>query len=105
MDIHVFMDISLQLSMLLWISILISFDFYGYPCIELLWILDPGYPSLGRKFLRTLKLISDHSPGREWAEIGYRKCVVTSRKCSSDGRRDDRLTHVEFAARANMISL
>ena len=32
------MDISLQLSMLLWISL----DFYGYPCIDLLWILDPG---------------------------------------------------------------
>ena len=39
MDIHVFMDISLQLSMLLWISM----DFYGYPCIGLLWILDPGW--------------------------------------------------------------
>jgi len=42
MDIHVFMDINLQLSMLLWISIWISLDFYGYPCIDLLWILDPG---------------------------------------------------------------
>jgi len=42
MDIHVFMDISLQLSMLLWISIWISLDFYGYPCIYLLWVLDPG---------------------------------------------------------------
>jgi len=42
MDIHVFMDISLQLSMLLWISMLISLDFYGYPCIDLLWIPDPG---------------------------------------------------------------
>ena len=28
--------------MLLWISIWISLDFYGYPCIDLLWILDPG---------------------------------------------------------------
>ena len=36
MDMHVFMDISLQLSMLLWISIWISLDFYGYPCIDLL---------------------------------------------------------------------
>ena len=26
----------------LWISIRISLDFYGYPCIDLLWILDPG---------------------------------------------------------------
>jgi len=43
MDFHVFMDISLQLSaVLLWISIWISLDFYGYPCIDLLWILDPG---------------------------------------------------------------
>jgi len=41
MDIH-FMDISLQLSMLLWISIWISLDFYGYLFIDLLWILDPG---------------------------------------------------------------
>jgi len=41
MDIY-FMDISLQLSMVLWISIWISLDFYGYPCIDLLWILDPG---------------------------------------------------------------
>jgi len=37
-----FMDIILQLSMLLWISIWISLDFYGYPCIDLLRILDPG---------------------------------------------------------------
>jgi len=36
------MDISIQLSMPLWISIWISLDFYGYPCIDLLWILDPG---------------------------------------------------------------
>jgi len=42
MDFQVFMDISLQFSMLLWISIWISLDFYGYPCIDLLWILDPG---------------------------------------------------------------
>ena len=42
MDVHVFMDIILQLSMLLWISIWISLDFYGYPCIDLLWILDLG---------------------------------------------------------------
>jgi len=40
--ISMFMDISLQLSMLLWISIWIYLDFYGYPCIDLLWILDPG---------------------------------------------------------------
>jgi len=33
-----FMDISLQLSVLLWISL----DFYGYPYIDLLWIFDPG---------------------------------------------------------------
>jgi len=39
-----FMDITLQLSMLLWISIWISLDFYGYPCIDLVWILDPGKP-------------------------------------------------------------
>jgi len=32
------MDISLQLSMLLWISL----DFYGNPCIDLLWVLDSG---------------------------------------------------------------
>jgi len=37
-----FMDISLQLSVLLWISICISLDFYGYPCIDLLWILYTG---------------------------------------------------------------
>ena len=49
MDINVFMDISLQLSLLL----LVSMDFYGYPCIDLLWILDPGFdgrlPSVKRK--------------------------------------------------------
>jgi len=33
-----FMDISLQLSILLWISIWISLDFFGYSCIDLLWI-------------------------------------------------------------------
>ena len=42
MDIHVFMGISLQLSMFLWISNWISLDFYGYPCIDLLWILHQG---------------------------------------------------------------
>jgi len=41
-----FFDISIQLSMFLWISIWISLDFYGYPCIDLLWILDPGQCTL-----------------------------------------------------------
>jgi len=36
------MDISLQLSMLLWISICISMDVYGYSCMDLLWILVLG---------------------------------------------------------------
>ena len=36
MDIHVFIDISLQLSMLLLIFILVSINFYGYPCMDLL---------------------------------------------------------------------
>jgi len=40
-----FMDISIQLCMILWISIWISLDFYGYPCIDLLWVLDPGMRS------------------------------------------------------------
>jgi len=40
---------SLQLSMLLWMSIWICVDFYGYPCIELLWILDPGMEEVGVK--------------------------------------------------------
>ena len=38
-----FMDISFQLNMLLWISIWISVEFYEYPCFDVLWILDPGY--------------------------------------------------------------
>jgi len=57
MDIQVFMEIILQLSMLLWISIWISLDFYGYPCIDLLWILDPGlFRAMDdlRKFFLTL---------------------------------------------------
>jgi len=29
----------------LWISIWISLDFYGYPCIDLLGIIDPGLAS------------------------------------------------------------
>jgi len=36
------MDTRFQLSMLLWISICISLNFCGYPCFDLLWILDPG---------------------------------------------------------------
>jgi len=32
MDIHVFVDISLQLSMLLWISIWISMDIHALTC-------------------------------------------------------------------------
>ena len=42
-------SISLQLSMLLWISIWISLDFYGCPCIDLLWILDPGTPTRNQR--------------------------------------------------------
>jgi len=40
------MEIRIQLPMILWISIWISVDFYGYPCIDLLWILDPGYENV-----------------------------------------------------------
>jgi len=47
MDTYVFMDISLQFSMLLFISMWISIDFYGYPCMDLLWILDPIIGLLG----------------------------------------------------------
>jgi len=56
MDINVFMDISLQLSIPLWISIWISLDFYGYPCIELLWILDPGSGSYCHRGVSVLRL-------------------------------------------------
>ena len=42
MDIHVFMDISLELCTFLWISIWMSLDFHGYPCINLLRILNSG---------------------------------------------------------------
>jgi len=42
MDIHAFMDIILQLSVLFWISIWISLDFYGCLCNDLLWIFYPG---------------------------------------------------------------
>jgi len=47
------MDISLQLSMLLLISIWLSIDFYGYPCMDLLGILDPGVVSSGTCYVRT----------------------------------------------------
>ena len=40
MDIFVFIDMSLIIHVL-WISISISMDLYGYPCMDLLWILDP----------------------------------------------------------------
>jgi len=47
MDIHIFMDISLQLSIILWIFIWISLDFYVYPWIDLLWTLSiQGYQPL-----------------------------------------------------------
>ena len=36
-----FMDISLNLSIILRISIWIFIYFYGYPCMNMLWILDP----------------------------------------------------------------
>ena len=49
-----FMHIGLKLSMLLWISIRISMYFYEYPCIDLIWILDPGKP---HKDLRSKHLI------------------------------------------------
>jgi len=44
MDIHAFMDISLQLPVLLWISIWISLDFYGYPCIDCYGFSIQGNP-------------------------------------------------------------
>jgi len=53
MDINVFMDISLQLSMLLWISLWISMDFNGYPCIDLLWLLEPGISARFENFSET----------------------------------------------------
>jgi len=40
--------------MLLWISIGISLDFYGYPCIDLLWILDPGVAGKHQKLTPVL---------------------------------------------------
>jgi len=46
MDINVFMDIRLQSSILLWITVFNYPWFYGYPyeypCMDLQWILDPG---------------------------------------------------------------
>jgi len=59
--IHVFMDISLQLSILSWISICISMDFYGYLCMDLLWILAPGINqdmSIIMVFLKILRWIT-----------------------------------------------
>ena len=35
--------------MILWISIRISKNFNGYPCIDLLWILDPGSEGEGTR--------------------------------------------------------
>jgi len=54
-----FMDISLEYSMLLWISIWISLDFYGHPCIDLLWILDAGILEKLELFdsLATMKIV------------------------------------------------
>jgi len=46
--------ISIRISMLLWISIRISMYFYEYPCIDLIWILDPGKP---HKDLRSKHLL------------------------------------------------
>jgi len=49
------MDISLQ-----WISIWISLDFYGYPCIDLVWILDPGLATIVRCLVhRSAQLASE----------------------------------------------
>jgi len=57
------MDVSLQLSIVLWISIWISLDFYGYPCIDLLWILDPGVlPSLLPAHLLLLQIHKTFHP-------------------------------------------
>jgi len=83
MDIHVFMDISLELSLLLWISIWISIDFYWYPRIDLLWTLDPvesvhchvmfetlilasltRFSQLHRRIWRTLRSVS--GAGQRW---------------------------------------
>ena len=58
--ISMFLWICLQLSMLLWICLWISLDFYGYPCIDLLWILDPG--------TATKKSFSQGLQRNSWAE-------------------------------------
>ena len=39
------MDIHFDNLGFLWTSMLISLDFYGYPCIDLLRIHDPGKPT------------------------------------------------------------
>jgi len=61
MNIHVFMDISLQFSILPWISLWISMDFYGYPCMNLLWILVLGWSFL---FLNAM-ILSLNMPHKE----------------------------------------
>jgi len=61
------MDISLQLSMLLWIPLWISMGFYGYTCMDWLWILDLGmdfiYTSLLFRALRRPSAKSLGIPG------------------------------------------
>jgi len=41
-NIQAFMDIHLDIQVFLWIFIWISKYFHGYPCMDLLWIFDPG---------------------------------------------------------------
>jgi len=82
MDIHVFMDVRLQLSMLLWISIWISLDFCGYPCTDLLWILDPGlsefFPrSHGILYFSDVELLAV-----TFTEIHHKKMAVLTILCN-----------------------
>jgi len=71
MDIQFFMDISLQLPILLWISIWISLDFYGYPCIDLPWILDPGdFPQHSEQYNIITSLVKEYLLREKYFRVG-----------------------------------
>ena len=95
-DIHVFMNISLPLSLLLWISIWISIDLYGYPCIDLLWILDPGFKFEARRTLTSFTPLQSWSNHALWSQsrrlvslpVHFRSSTTNSREDGGLGREN-----------------
>jgi len=69
--------------MFLWISIWISLDFYGYPCINLLWILDPGQTTADTLFTSILSSRERTKPADDLAASSAADAAATAAEAAS----------------------